>query len=144
MSLVVDRRGVHGAVGFDRAVSQLSPSYRERKHENGRCGEVLRPPTRNRVVAGRERTLISCTATRERTHWFSLAALAFAVMGFVVGIGFWVSAVAVATPPASTPVVSHELGEFDESSRIPSETGVFSGAVPDGLAGFSAGILSGE
>ncbi|MEQ0564626.1 LysM peptidoglycan-binding domain-containing protein [Amycolatopsis sp. NEAU-NG30] len=78
----------------------------------GRRGEVHRPPTRARVVAGRRPAGAPCAAPRRvPVRWPWLAALAVASCLVVTVLGLFPGGGAGAPVPARTAVVSVEEGD---------------------------------
>lgn len=85
----------------------------------GRRGEVQRPPTRARVVAGRRPAGAPCAAPRRvPVRWPWLAALAVASCLVVTGLGLLGGGGAAAPVPATTATVS--VGQGDTLSALAS------------------------
>jgi hypothetical protein len=78
----------------------------------GRRGEVHRPPTRARVVAGRRPAGAPCAAPRRvPVRWPWLAGLAVASCLVVTGLGLFAGGAPGAPVPARTATVSVEQGD---------------------------------
>ena len=83
----------------------------------GRRGEVQRPPTRARVVAGRRPAGAPCAAPRRvPVRWPWLAALAVASCLVVTGLGLLNGGVSAAPVPEQTATVS--VGQGDTLSSL--------------------------
>lgn len=114
MSLVADKSGVREGCEARGSGFQWPLDEQKWRHERRRRVEVLRPPTRSRLILGRERTFVSCALKREPARWLSLIAVGLVVAMMVVGTGFWVSALIPAgdQAPASVSLELDELGHF--------------------------------
>ncbi|WP_237439943.1 LysM peptidoglycan-binding domain-containing protein, partial [Amycolatopsis rubida] len=76
-----------------------------------RRGEPLRPPSRERVVAGRRGGLACKTAARPSVRWPWLFAIAFAACLIVTGLGVFGAGVSSGPVPSRTASVSVQPGD---------------------------------
>lgn len=87
-----------------------SEGVRSRGHL-ARRGEVLRPPTRARVVAGHgRRSPVGCAPRSIRIRWIALAGIALAVCAVVIGLGSLAGSMAAPVPQETT-LVFVEAGQ---------------------------------
>ncbi|MFF1608275.1 LysM peptidoglycan-binding domain-containing protein [Amycolatopsis sp. NPDC058278] len=106
MSILAER-------GHVRPATPVPAPLRPVRVLRGRRGEVHRPPTRARVVAGRRPAGAPCAAPRRMpVRWPWLAALAVASCLVVTGLGLFGGGVAANSPvPERTATVSVEPGD---------------------------------
>ncbi|WP_329049842.1 LysM peptidoglycan-binding domain-containing protein [Amycolatopsis sp. NBC_01488] len=111
MSILAER-------GHARPATPVPAPPRPVRVLRGRRGEVQRPPTRARVVAGRRPAGAPCAAPRRvPVRWPWLAALAVASCLVVTGLGLFGGGVAVNAPvPERTATVS--VGPGDTLSSL--------------------------
>ncbi|WP_410609244.1 LysM peptidoglycan-binding domain-containing protein [Amycolatopsis sp. lyj-109] len=105
MSILAER-------GHARPAAPVPAPLRPVRILRGRRGEVQRPPTRARVVAGRRPAGAPCAAPRRvPVRWPWLAALAVASCLVVTGLGLFAGGVSGAPVPERTATVSVEQGD---------------------------------
>jgi hypothetical protein len=111
MSILAER-------GHARPATPVPAPPRPVRVLRGRRGEVQRPPTRARVVAGRRPAGAPCAAPRRvPVRWPWLAALAVASCLVVTGLGLFGGATAANAPvPERTATVS--VGQGDTLSSL--------------------------
>ena len=105
MSILAER-------GQARPATPVPAQPRPVRVPRGRRGEVHRPPTRARVVAGRRPAGAPCAAPRRvPVRWPWLAGLAVASCLVITGLGFFASGSSGAPVPERTAAVSVEPGD---------------------------------
>ncbi|WP_410588639.1 LysM peptidoglycan-binding domain-containing protein [Amycolatopsis sp. lyj-23] len=110
MSILAER-------GHVRPATPVPAPLRPVRVLRGRRGEVPRPPTRARVVAGRRPAGAPCAAPRRvPVRWPWLAGLAVASCLMITGLGFLGGGSAGAPVPARTATVS--VGQGDTLSSL--------------------------
>ncbi|MGW4060470.1 LysM peptidoglycan-binding domain-containing protein [Amycolatopsis sp. NPDC004747] len=110
MSILAER-------GHVRPATPVPAPLRPVRVLRGRRGEVHRPPTRARVVAGRRPAGAPCAAPRRvPVRWPWLAALAVASCLMITGLGFLGSGSSGAPVPEGTATVS--VGQGDTLSSL--------------------------
>ncbi|WP_410568665.1 LysM peptidoglycan-binding domain-containing protein [Amycolatopsis sp. cmx-4-61] len=110
MSILAER-------GHVRPATPVPAPLRPVRVLRGRRGEVPRPPTRARVVAGRRPAGAPCAAPRRvPVRWPWLAGLAVASCLMITGLGFLGSGSSGAAVPARTATVS--VGQGDTLSSL--------------------------
>ncbi|MGW3959700.1 LysM peptidoglycan-binding domain-containing protein [Amycolatopsis sp. NPDC005003] len=110
MSILAER-------GHVRPATPVPAPLRPVRVLRGRRGEVHRPPTRARVVAGRRPAGAPCAAPRRvPVRWPWLAALAVASCLMITGLGFLGSGSSGAPVPEHTATVS--VGQGDTLSSL--------------------------
>jgi len=105
MSILAER-------GHVRPATPVPAPLRPVRVLRGRRGEVHRPPTRARVVAGRRPAGAPCAAPRRvPVRWPWLAALAVASCLMITGLGLLGGGMSGAPVPERTATVSVEQGD---------------------------------
>ncbi|SEC25876.1 LysM domain-containing protein [Amycolatopsis tolypomycina] len=105
MSILAER-------GHVRPATPVPAPLRPVRLLRGRRGEVHRPPTRARVVAGRRAAGAPCAAPRRvSVRWPWLVALAVGSCLVVTGLGLFGGGVSGAPVPDRTATVSVEQGD---------------------------------